>query len=326
MNVRLRNRENNSAAKSVKSNTRKQQLEGFGLDIPEMDKRADDGAEIRSIPLGDIADDGTNTRTKHLDYKRPNENPFKDGDPLFNEYKNTIREIEELAEQLKTSTLRQPITVYQKGGKNYVGWGHRRFYAMLIAWGESTVVKVRFIEGRPKDLRVARFQENSQQKELSLRAFLEEFGNAKRELIENEDGISQNEIGVRLGLSKAYVSILARASENGDLTRKLEDGANITKTDLNEICDSSKDEIEEYLKQKQTKKKERKQARGAEKKAGENTLKSISIKKPENFIKDKQVWEKLAQGEYKNYFEEKDFYSLESLIEKISEIWIKENE
>lgn len=95
-------------------------------------------------------------------------NGLKKGEPLYQRKRSEMRDLESLANSIRSDGLINPILVFQNGSKYKVLAGERRTLASLMAGKE--MIHARIMDGKPDEAKVAILQwvENVERKDLSL--------------------------------------------------------------------------------------------------------------------------------------------------------------
>jgi ParB family chromosome partitioning protein len=152
-----------------------------------------EGARLKELPLAEI-------------YEDPN-NPRKTFDK---------REIEDLAASIRANTLLQPITVRPRDERGYmIRYGARRFRAAQLAGLERVAAIITTSDASEADILAAQVIENDQREGLNT----EEMALAVARL--QGLGLSQAQIGEKLGRPKDQISMFAAVNDMPPALRKL---------------------------------------------------------------------------------------------------------
>jgi len=199
--------------------------------------------EKEDVLISDIMPDKTNSRTKYIKRSNPLDNVFPEGHCKYNENKQTIESILELSKNIKSIGLMQPIIVYRHKGRYMIISGHRRFYSMLLAYGDSCTMMCLIYNQRPKNLYAVRCSENNQQKDLSFSSKMEDFTNASEEANKNysykELKNTWHEI---VGMKRSTYFLYQRISSSKIVVEAVKDSIITEVNDANTLVKEVKDE------------------------------------------------------------------------------------
>jgi len=282
----------------------------------------EESLRIQRIPLGQIRLDPDNSRTRDININKPTLNPFEEGHPRYKETQSEIDEIISMSEHLKDQPLRQLVTLYPQNGKFYVAVGNRRFLGLLVAFGPDHAVNFRVYHKKPVDLALARFQENSQRKDLAVYPQLLEFKQAFECFKQINSGIkiSDNKTAQALGTVKSQFSVLKRSTENEDIMSLAEDGIITSKDALKQLVRlSTLQEMIDYLNKKTSEDESAAPVAVKQINQGRGRRKS-SVAFPKTITKDLSVMQKLVSGELNSYFTADDFETFDALQEKLKQV------
>ncbi len=164
----------------------------------------------RKLVLGrGIGDEGLGVDTRSVPVELIDPSPFQPRLEISEE------ELTELADSIKQHGLLQPIVVRRKGRRFEVIAGERRLRAAKLAGLQRVPVVVKDVSDR--DAAVLALVENLQRKDLS---FWERASAIRR--LHDEVGLTEEEIGRLLGISKSHVSNYLRVfSLPADVLEKL---------------------------------------------------------------------------------------------------------
>ncbi|MEI5640053.1 MULTISPECIES: hypothetical protein [unclassified Pseudoalteromonas] len=110
-------------------------------------------------------------------------NCLKYGSPEWKKANTTIESIVELGENIAVSEMIQAPTVYpDEDGKYKILTGHRRFFALVFAYGFGHVAQFKVYEKKPLLSKVKQFQENASREDLPQYGKLQAFLSAMREI------------------------------------------------------------------------------------------------------------------------------------------------
>lgn len=152
-----------------------------------------EGSRLKELPLAEI-------------YEDPN-NPRKTFDK---------REIEDLAASIRANTLLQPITVRPRDERGYmIRYGARRFRAAQLAGLERVAAIITTSDASEADILAAQVIENDQREGLNT----EEMALAVARL--QGLGLTQAQIGEKLGRPKDQISMFAAVNDMPPSLRKL---------------------------------------------------------------------------------------------------------
>lgn len=182
-----------AAAKAVES-TWSANREGMAEPVKGEDFVEDD------IPVASIVLNKKNARTRYILPANPAKNALDPNHRYFKINQKLIDGIVEFAEHLKSEPIQSRIAVYQEAGRYITVFGHRRFLAWKVAFGDSVTIPCKVYHKEPKKQRLLKFIENSQKEDLPLDADLLDFTEAMKDL--DGQGLSTSEIYTSLGISK----------------------------------------------------------------------------------------------------------------------------
>lgn len=266
------------------------------------------------IPLGSILLDKQNHRTRYINVAKPTENTLSPDHHDFSKNQELIDNLIEFAEHLKNEPLRQQPGVYRSHGKVYMAYGHRRFLALLIAYGPNFVFRFKVYPSKPKDLAKARFQENVQRVDVPLSDKLLDFKDAQGEAVDiltkENESISVRSVSNRLGISKSAYAVLDRALKKGFMEELV---ANGTIKEFNTLASvvklETKEEVLARLGLKGAPQKEKKVSRGRPKKY---------VQFPK--LTNKKVIKSIIDGRLSEFeWKDEDFESYDTIAAKINE-------
>ncbi|TMN45140.1 ParB N-terminal domain-containing protein [Pseudoalteromonas sp. S2755] len=110
-------------------------------------------------------------------------NCLKYGSPEWKKANSTIESIVELGENIAVSEMIQAPTVYPVAdGRYQILTGHRRFFALVFAYGFGHVAQFKVYERKPLLAKVKQFQENASREDLPQYGKLQAFLSAMREI------------------------------------------------------------------------------------------------------------------------------------------------
>lgn len=266
------------------------------------------------IPLGSILLDKQNHRTRHINVAKPTENVLPEDHHDYKKNKELINNLIEFAEHLKNEPLRQQPGVYRSNGKVYMAYGHRRFLALLIAYGPNFVYRFKVYPSKPKDLAKARFQENVQRVDVPLSDKLLDFKDAQGEAIDiltkQNESINNRVVSSRLGVNISAYSIFDRAIKKSFIAKMVEEGIiQEYRTLRNVIHLETESEVRVKLGLKEAPKQERRATRGRPKKY---------VQFPR--ITNTKVIKEIINGRLSEFdWKEEDFESYDTIAAKINE-------
>lgn len=268
------------------------------------------------IPLGSILLDKQNHRTKHINVAKPTENLLPEDHHDYQKNQELIDNLVEFAEHLKNEPLRQQPGVYRSNGKVYMAYGHRRFLALLIAYGPNFVYRFKVYPSKPTDLAKARFQENVQRVDVPLSDKILDFQDAQKEAIkileDQNESISVRTVASRLGIGKSTYSVFDRALQKDFLVDLIQSGEIQEFSVLRDVLSlQSKEEVLSKLHKKpiDTSSKPKKPTRGRPKKY---------VQFPR--ITNKDLVKQIVNGDLKEFdWKEEDFESFDSITLKLNE-------
>lgn len=152
------------------------------------------------IPVASIVLNKKNARTRYILPANPTKNALDPDHRYFKINQRLIDGIVEFAEHLKSEPIQSRIAVYQEAGRYITVFGHRRFLAWKVAFGDSVTIPCKVYHKEPKKQRLLKFIENSQKEDLPLDADLLDFIEALKDL--EGQGLTTPEIYTALGISK----------------------------------------------------------------------------------------------------------------------------
>ncbi|RJE73437.1 hypothetical protein BGP78_18660 [Pseudoalteromonas sp. MSK9-3] len=135
-------------------------------------------------------------------------NCLKYGSNEWKKANTTIESIVELGENISVSEMIQAPTVYPTNDGHYqILTGHRRFFALVFAYGFSHVAQFKVYENKPLLSKVKQFQENASREDLPQYGKLQAFLSAMREI----DSLDQ----ARLKLGDKKLTVKDKAKNLG---------------------------------------------------------------------------------------------------------------
>lgn len=266
------------------------------------------------IPLGSILLDKQNHRTRYINVAKPTENTLAPDHHDFEKNQELIDNLKDFAEHLKNEPLRQQPGVYRSSGKVYMAYGHRRFLALLIAYGPKFVYRFKVYPSKPADLAKARFQENVQRVDVPLSDKLLDFKDAQKEaidlLVEKNESINVRAVSSRLGISNASYSVLDRALKKKFLEEFVAEGTIKEFNTLASVVNlDTKEDVLEKLGIKKKAEKEKKASRGRPKKY---------VQFPK--LTNKQLIKSIIDGRLSEFdWKDEDFESFDAIASKLNE-------
>lgn len=266
------------------------------------------------IPLGSILLDKQNHRTKHINVAKPTQNVLPEDHHDYQKNQDLINNLIEFAEHLKNEPLRQQPGVYRSNGKVYMAYGHRRFLALLIAYGPKFVYRFKVYPSKPMDLAKARFQENVQRVDVPLSDKLLDFKDAQGEAIniltQQNESISNKVVSSRLGINTASYSVFDRALKKDFIARMVEEGVIQEYRALRSIISlETESEVRKKLGLSETSKVKKKVSRGRPKKY---------VQFPK--ITNTKVMKSIINGRLSEFdWKDEDFESYDTITAKINE-------